>query len=264
MRIRLAIPDRFVNRYTLEGALEAVTRAAEHEIREGIAPDARELIDLGAKWAPEPFTDGEHFDLPSTIARRMVGDCDDWAPALAASLRASGEDPGAVATAYKSGPKTWHCVVRTSDGQILDPSRWAGMRRAGRGVSGAQLAPMACAGDAGIAVVPTLRGGWAARCDLPWPESPGHFASVARSRDPERALARAVVGAAMCADGIGSSAMAQRAEEVAEQIVPLARELAYLGPPSAFRRGRMYREWLPGGAHLMWAPRRVAPLIVRF
>lgn len=259
MRIRLAIPDRHVNAYTLEGALEAVTRAAEHEIRSGAAPDIRELIEARAvRWKPEAYADGEHFDLPSVVAARRWGDCDDLAPALAASLRASGEDPGATATAYKSGPRTWHCVVRTSDGQILDPSRWAGMRRAGRGVSGAQIDPMSHQGDGAIAVVRDGRR-WAARCDLPWPNSPGHFAALGRGANPSQAMARAVIGAAMCGHAIGASDVAAHAEELADRVLPLTDEL-----PHAIERGRVYRESLPGVARLVYQPGSRRPLVLRF
>ena len=262
MRIRLSIPDRHVDRETLDAALEATTRVAERQIRSGEAPDVRELIESRAvRWAPENFTDGEHFDIPTTFAKRGTADCDDLAPALAASLRASGEDPGAFATAYQSGPRTWHCVVQTSDGRVLDPSRWAGMKRGG--VSGALQRPMALGGDSGIAVVP-CGNGWAARCDLPWPDDGRHWTSIAKSPDAMRAMARAVIGATMYARAIGDESAAARAEDVGEALLPLVEEAAWHGLPSSYRRGPMYRAQLPVGGSVLYRPGHVAPVIARF
>jgi len=261
MRIRLSIPDHHVDRDTLDAALEATTRVAERQIRSGEAPDVRELIESRAvRWKPEPFTDGEHFDLPATFAARGWADCDDLAPALAGSLRASGEDPGATATAYRSGRKTWHCVVRTSDGRILDPSRWAGMKRGG--VLGARAAPMALGGDSGIAVVP-FAGGWAARCDLPWPSDRRHWTSTARNVNPATAMADAVIGACEYAHAIGDHDAASRATETAELLLPALHEASFLDPRT-YRRRRMYRDRLPNGASVLYRPDDVAPLIARF
>ncbi|HET7378503.1 MAG TPA: hypothetical protein VFJ24_00545 [Gaiellales bacterium] len=117
----------------LDAALESVTRLNESLLKTGAVPTAKEAIRKhGIRWQPEPPGE-EHFDHAGTVMQRGHGDCDDLAPHHAASLRHTGEDPGAAAVVYKSGPMRWHAVVRRSDGSIDDPSRWAGM---GQGVSG--------------------------------------------------------------------------------------------------------------------------------
>jgi hypothetical protein len=131
MRIRIAVPDEHVSAEVIDPVLEAVTRLNESMIRSGQTPTASELVKLGAVWRPENMGD-EHFDHGATIASRGWGDCDDWAPLRAAEMRASGEDPGAVARVVPSGPSTYHAIVQRSDGTDLrgpeDISVQAGMR----------------------------------------------------------------------------------------------------------------------------------------
>jgi len=126
VRIRLSIPEEHVEPEVINAALEAVTRLDEHMIRSGESPTSHELVASGAKWRPEPPGD-EHFDHGKTIAARGWGDCDDWAPLHAATLRASGEDPGASAIVVPSGKNMWHAIVQRSDGSYNDPSADAGM-----------------------------------------------------------------------------------------------------------------------------------------
>lgn len=130
MRMRIAVPEEHVEPAIIDAALEAVTRLDESMIRQGTGPTSHELLARGAIWRPENMGD-EHFDHVGTIAQRGWGDCDDWAPAHAATLRATGQDPGALARVVPSGPSTYHAVVQTSDGQILsgqsDISVMAGM-----------------------------------------------------------------------------------------------------------------------------------------
>ena len=126
MRIRVAVPEEHVSAPVIDAALEAVTRLDESLIRSGQSPTSHELISQGARWRPENMGD-EHFDHGGTIAARGWGDCDDWAPLHAATLRAEGSDPGARAVVYPSGPSTFHAVVQRSDGTIEDPSAAAGM-----------------------------------------------------------------------------------------------------------------------------------------
>jgi hypothetical protein len=144
MRIRIAVPEAHVAPDVIDAALEAVTRLDEHMIRSGQAPSSRELVRAGARWRPEPPGD-EHFDHALTVAARGWGDCDDWAPLHAATLRASGEDPGAVARVVPSGPSTYHAIVQRSDGSIEDPSVAAGMEPHGdRTVVGETMRVWAC------------------------------------------------------------------------------------------------------------------------
>lgn len=124
MRIRLTIPGA-PDAESLGVALEAATRIAQHDFRAGL-PSIQDAIDAGVEWRPEPPGD-ESFDPPSTVLDRGWGDCDDLAPWLAGEMRETGYDPGAQAIAMRSGPRTWHAIVKGSDGQIYDPSKWAGM-----------------------------------------------------------------------------------------------------------------------------------------
>jgi hypothetical protein len=174
MRVNIAIPEAQVTKPVLDAALESVTRLNEQLI-DGGAPTAKQLIEQGAQWKPEP-PGQEHFDHAGILAQRGWGDCDDWAPLHAASLRKTGEDPGAKAVVQRSGPNTWHAVVERSNGKIDDPSRAAGMGTNGHAVHGAVLpimhAPAAVVGGE-LVVRPSLAlrphpSGWQARVDLPW------------------------------------------------------------------------------------------------
>lgn len=130
MRIRVAVPDEHVSPDVIDPVLEAVTRVNEHLIQSGQTPTATELVKLGAIWRPENMGD-EHFDHGSTIAARGWGDCDDWAPLKAAELRATGEDPDAVARVVPSGPNTFHAIVHSHGRDLLGPediSVQAGMK----------------------------------------------------------------------------------------------------------------------------------------
>lgn len=215
MRIAIAVPEEHVTKPVLDGALEAVTRLNQQMIEAGDAPTSKQLLDQGAIWAPEPPGD-ERFDHGALIQKRGKGDCDDWAPIHAATLRASGEDPGARAVVRKSGPKRWHAIVQRSDGSIDDPSLAAGMPgRDAPGVHGAWLPAMRerLHGVGGTYIsTPQLalrpiadRMGqvesWQARADLPWHWQPGNtpadLAMVTLHRSPvsDQAVVGAVLGA---------------------------------------------------------------------
>ena len=207
MRIRLAIPDRLVTPEALEAALEATSLANEQAIIRGEVPPLTEAIRKGVRWKPEPFTDGEHFDLAHQVTARKWGDCDDLAPWLTGELRATGADPGAVSRVYKSGPDRWHVVTQTSDGEILDPSKWAGMgKKSAPSVSGVHAVtarPFARMGEGALCCVPH-RGQFWSRVDLPFPDAAGHIASHSRASTPEEALHRAIAGAIACGEEIDS------------------------------------------------------------
>jgi len=131
MRIRIAVPEEHADPHVIDAALEAVTRLDESLIKSGQSPTADQLVQKGARWRPENMGD-EHFDHGATIAQRGWGDCDDWAPLRAATLRTTGEDPGAVARVVPSGPSTYHAMVQRSSGQLesgdADISARAGMK----------------------------------------------------------------------------------------------------------------------------------------
>jgi hypothetical protein len=178
MRINVAVPEAHVTAPVLNAALESVTRLNESLLEKGAVPTFAEAVKGGGiKWQPEP-PGQEHFDHAARVLGRGWGDCDDLAPWHAASLRATGKDPGAQAVARRSGPSRWHAVVKRSNGSIDDPSRAAGMGKH-RGIIGGVLPLMygqtsVVGGVVGayivkpeIAVRP-VRGAFQARADLPW------------------------------------------------------------------------------------------------
>jgi hypothetical protein len=209
VRIRLAIPDRLVTPEALEAALEATSLANEQAILRGEVPPLTEAISAGVRWKPEPFLDGEHFDLSHVVAARKWGDCDDLAPWLTGELRATGEDPGARSRVRKTGKDRWHVVTETSDGQILDPSKWAGMGRKKSGANASGIVgmidrPFARIGEGALCCVPHGGKFWS-RVDLPFPGGvAGHVASHARAATPEASLYRAMAGALACGSAIDS------------------------------------------------------------
>lgn len=142
MRINVAVPEAFVGPEVLDAALEGVTRLNEALLADGKVPLFEQAVDR-VRWKPEPPGD-EHFDHAGVVLGRGWGDCDDLAPWHAASLRASGKDPGATAVVKRSGNKRWHAVVQRSDGRIDDPSAAAGMHEYARahGIVGAGLPSM--------------------------------------------------------------------------------------------------------------------------
>jgi hypothetical protein len=192
MRIRIAVPERHVHPAVIDAAMEAVTRLDEHMIRAGDAPPWSP--DLGVRWRPENFGE-EHFDHAAEALSRGWGDCDDLASWKAATLRASGEDPGATARVVPSGPSMYHAIVHRSDGSIDDPSVEAGMKATRTsGVNGETIEIMACDPHDGRiyqgSLVPTVgplamhcgpavavrpagvNGLWEGRCDVPLSGSP--------------------------------------------------------------------------------------------
>ncbi len=215
MDLRIAVPEQHIDADVLDAGLEALTRLDKRLLHEGTVPTFHEALKAGAvRWKPEP-PGAERFDHAKTVLQRGWGDCDDLAPWRAASLRATGEDRGAQACVYKSGPQRWHAVVRRSDGRIEDPSLEAGMRKhAGiMGVAPAVCGPMFMPGSPGvngtaanrpsIAIRPcfTTSGhrAWQARTDLPWSDTDYAMAALARAPVARQALTGCIHG--VCAVG---------------------------------------------------------------
>jgi hypothetical protein len=222
MRIRLALPDDIVGPATIAAALEASTVANEALAKRGSLPDLdRAIRDGHVVWKPEPFLDGEHFDLAPEVLRRGWGDCDDLAPWLAAQLRHEGEDARAVA--IRSGPTRYHAVVEREDGQILDPSRWAGMgAKSDKRVSGQIYGQISPPGWNSMALIPHSNG-WGARADLAW-DGDDQIASAAWDRDPKRALSRAVAGLCAACEGfdIAGDDVGSFLSDVVSTVAPVA------------------------------------------
>jgi hypothetical protein len=207
MRVQVAVPEARVSRPILDAMLEGTTRVNEALLAHGDVPTFEQAVHR-VRWKPEP-PGQEHFDHAGLVMGRGHGDCDDLAPWHCASLRVTGEDPGARAIVKKSGPRRWHAVVQRSDGSIDDPSRAAGMGQP-HGVSGAVVPIMFSSSVVGGTYVarPQLalrplrdRSGqveaWQARADLPWHyqpgNSPGDIAMVSLHQSP--VSSQAIVGA---------------------------------------------------------------------
>lgn len=251
MRIRLAIPDHLVTPEGLEAALEATSLANEQAILRGEVPGITDAIKKGVRWKPEPYLDGEHFDLAHQVVNRNWGDCDDLAPWLAGQLRATGQDEGARARVYKTGPKRWHVVTELSDGTILDPSKWAGMGKKSspdsQGVVGVVARPFAHPGQGAMCVVPH-QGRWWARCDMPFDDADAHLASHSRGNTPDQALHNAISGAIVCGEGIDCSAV-DRARMAGNFLLGDAREVGSLFGGLA----KMAASAVPGGSAALQA-----------
>jgi hypothetical protein len=212
--VRLAVPDATVSADVIDPALEAITRLNQKLIAKGQAPTFHDALSRGGvRWQPEP-PGAERFDHAATVTRRGWGDCDDLAPWQAASLRFSGEDPGARATVYPSGPGRWHAVVRRSDGSIDDPSIDAGMRKhkgiRGIGIAPAVVSPMVAPQVIGddtacrpsIALRPNRRiGGFEARVDIPWDETLYAMSVLNRAPVASQAVVGAICGALLVGEG---------------------------------------------------------------
>lgn len=201
MRIRLGVSpdiDTETMGEAINAALEASAISQVPLLANGKIPDIRDAIEAGkVKWKPEPPGD-EHFDDAKTVLRRGWGDCDDLAPWLAASLRASGEKPDATPFVYQSGPRRWHAVVDDGEGHTLDPSRWAGMGKKASvsgdfGLVGAVWAPM-FEDQLAIAVHPHTQG-WAGRVDIPDETLPLSWSTIAHHLSPRAAAISAIQGA---------------------------------------------------------------------
>jgi hypothetical protein len=235
MRVNVAIPEAHVSRPVLDAALEATTRLNEQLLKEGVVPPFRKAVNA-VRWKPEPPGD-EHFDHAAVVLGRGWGDCDDLAPWHAASLRATGEDPGAKAFVKKSGPNRWHAVVQRSNGLVDDPSREAGMGMTNGVLGGAlpmMMQPHAVVGEVGsyimrpqLALRPVLdRSGepeaWQARADLPWHwapgKSPGDIAMVSLHASP--VSSQAITGACQGLIDLGE------ANDVPDEILDRAAAIA--------------------------------------
>ena len=281
MRIRLALPDSVVDADVLGAALEATTRANERLLAAGHVQGIEDAIRDGVRWKAEDFDDGEHFDLAPEVMARGWGDCDDLAPWLAAEMRVTGYDPGARAFVHPTAPNRWHAMVLGSNGEVYDPSRWAGMKsKQEPQLRGAVQGPMSKAGEGGMAVMP-YRGGYAARVDIPWQHAhiSGGYVAPTRSDALTGALRGAVlcgeeagcdpatallVGTALLGEGLDEDSLRWLDEQasIMGDMVPLERLGRGLPPGPGIRGLRSMS--LPGGGTAMFKPGGPSPVLVRF
>lgn len=121
MRIVIEIPRLSEERTTfactlLMDALVVIGLEAEKEL--GRVPP---LYRSGVVFRPEPFTDGEHFDLPWIVIARGWGDCDDLSIWRRIELARKGEAT-LSRVVWRPDTRRYHAQVRRSDGTWEDPS----------------------------------------------------------------------------------------------------------------------------------------------
>lgn len=121
MRVIVEIPT-LNEEHTVEALvtlLDAVARVGlivEKEL--GPAP---ELYSSGVRFQPEPFDDGEHFDLPWAVLERGWGDCDDLTIWRRMELARRGEATKARVV-WREDTRRYHAQIRREDGSWEDPS----------------------------------------------------------------------------------------------------------------------------------------------
>jgi len=88
------------------------------------------LYKLGVRYKREPVP-REWWQTVADNAVEKTADCEDLASHLAAQYRVAGILAGvkypARAVCVRTGPKSYHAIVRLPDGRIEDPSRALGM-----------------------------------------------------------------------------------------------------------------------------------------
>lgn len=234
MRLNIAVPEHHVTKPVLDSALESVTRLNEQMIRNGQLPLLSDALRQNLfRWKPEPKGSGEHFDHGQKVLARGWGDCDDLAPWHAASLRVTQGDRGAKAVVRRSGPKMWHAIVNRSNGEVDDPSRWAGMGQE-RGVNGAVVPSMSSVSGVSVsgdefvsfpelAVRPRFGSdyileGWEARADLPWADQEVANSITHRHEEAPLALAGALRASTLMGDicGLVGEDVLDRADAMAD------------------------------------------------
>jgi len=134
MRVTMVIPDLPV---ALDAALEGLVRVNVAMLLAAIRSGrpVPPLYDLPIRYKHEP----PPREWWQTVADNVVekfGDCEDFAGHLAAQKRVAGILAGipfhARAVCIRTGPKSYHAVVRMPDGSIQDPSRVLGMKSRAR------------------------------------------------------------------------------------------------------------------------------------
>lgn len=111
------------SRATLTAALTGLT--AVNVVLLQRKPNAPKLYASGVRYRAEPKGREKWLTIPKVLSRGH-GDCEDLAAWRAAELQRAGI--AARVVVIRSGPKTFHAVVRWPGGRIEDPSRKLGMK----------------------------------------------------------------------------------------------------------------------------------------
>jgi len=87
------------------------------------APGLYESVRAGkVVFAPEPYTDGDHFDLPGFVLKRGWGDCDDLVIWRLVECWRHGERNAKPAVVWREETRKYHARVRRGDGTLEDPT----------------------------------------------------------------------------------------------------------------------------------------------
>lgn len=121
MRISLNIP---ASKATLTAALKGLTAVnVVYLTRNRNTPT---LYKSGVRYRREPRGRENWLTIPQGLRARVL-DCEDLSAWRAAELQCLGIDAQAVV--IRSGPKTFHALVRLPDGSYEDPSVKLGMKK---------------------------------------------------------------------------------------------------------------------------------------
>ncbi len=87
------------------------------------APDLYKAAKAGlVVFAPEPFTDGDHFDLPGFVLQRGWADCDDLVIWRLIECLRHGERDAKPAVVWRKDTRSYHARLRRADGTLEDPT----------------------------------------------------------------------------------------------------------------------------------------------
>jgi len=115
----------------IEGALEGLVCAnvalLELDERIPVSP-----LDARVRYQRER-SGFEDWEICTRVLSLGYGDCEDLASWTAAGYRVTGDDEGARAVLYRTGPRMYHCVCLLTSGEIVDVCPALGMRPPQRG-----------------------------------------------------------------------------------------------------------------------------------
>lgn len=104
---------------SMERLLEGVIEASRKQWREN--PHWKPLYETKIRY--QRSGPPERFQTSEQTRAKGHGDCDQMTVDRVAELREREGELGACAYVYKTGPNTWHAVVRRGDGTLEDPAR---------------------------------------------------------------------------------------------------------------------------------------------
>lgn len=131
MKASLTLPP---SQALIEAALTGLVAVNEVLIQAGVVPPSP--LQAGVRYQRER-SGLEDWNSALEVIKQKWGDCEDLNAWECARLRVDGDDD-AHCIIIRTGPRCYHCVAVTGDGQVVDVCPALGMRKAGTqaGVSG--------------------------------------------------------------------------------------------------------------------------------